>query len=126
MNTSDDEAFPAHPDGITAEWLTEALAPRYPGVRVAAVELLETHEVTNSHARLRIDYADPGTGDAPTLVFCKVPPSDPSRRQTTSIVGMGQREVRFYAGLADQVSMRVPEVYVARYSERDGSFLLLM
>src|SRR5262249_18414756 len=50
------ERIPATAEEIDAAWLTRALSARHPGVRVAGVELVERHEATNAHARLRVDY----------------------------------------------------------------------
>jgi hypothetical protein len=59
-------------------------------------------------------------------MFCKLLPSDPTRRPAIARTGMGRREALFYARLAPELAMRVPAVYVARHDERDGSFLLLI
>ncbi|HEX7095810.1 MAG TPA: phosphotransferase [Acidimicrobiales bacterium] len=116
--------IPTTPDEIDAAWLTDALAPRYPGVRVANVEVTERHEVTNAHAKLRVDYDEPA--GAPTTMFCKLAPLDPSRRDSILRTGMGLREARFYATLADQLDLRVPVVHVARHHDTDGTFVLLL
>ena len=119
-----DDRLPASADAIEPAWLSGALAPRFPGVRVQAIEILERHEVTNSHARLRIHYDD--AAGAPEFMFAKVPPSEPARRETIAKTGMGRREALFYATLASSLSLRVPDAYVALHDERDGSFLLLL
>ena len=46
--------WPTTAADITPEWLTAALAARHPGADVESVEVIERHEVTNSHARLRV------------------------------------------------------------------------
>jgi hypothetical protein len=121
--------LPASPAEIDAGWLTWAMAARHPGVRVAAVEVTEVHEVTNTHVRLRLTY-DTSTGDtstgAPAQVFCKMPPLDPARRELIARTGMGPREARFYAELAPTLPFRVPDVSVALHDARDNSFLLVM
>jgi Phosphotransferase enzyme family len=114
--------WPANSDDITASWLTAALAARHPGVRVATVEVLERHEVTNSHARLRVGYEE--AAGAPEMMFCKLPPND-DRRESIIASGMGQREARFYADLAPSVAMRVPEAHVAA-TDDSGLFALLL
>ncbi|HUP72335.1 MAG TPA: phosphotransferase [Acidimicrobiales bacterium] len=119
-----DDPLPASADAIEPAWLSSALTPRFPGVRVQAVEILERHEVTNSHARLRIHY-DNAAG-APSIMFAKLPPSDPARRETIAKTNMGRREALFYATLASTLTLRVPDAYVALHDERDGSFLLLL
>ena len=114
-----DDPLPVRPDEIDAAWLTGALAERHPGVQVEDVEVVESHEMTNMRARLRIEYEEPA--GAPAAMFCKLLPLDKSRRDAIAQTGMGPLEVLFYASLASTLSMRVPAVYVAREDDRDGS-----
>lgn len=120
----DDARIPITPDEIDAEWLTDTLAERHPGVRVASVEVTERHEVTNAHAKLRVRYDEPA--GAPETLFCKLAPLDPNRRDSILRTGMGLREARFYATLARRLDLRVPAVHVARHDDRDGTFVLLL
>ena len=48
--------WPVTVDDITASWLAGALSARHPGVDVDAVEVIERHDLTNAHARLRVSY----------------------------------------------------------------------
>jgi aminoglycoside phosphotransferase (APT) family kinase protein len=116
--------IPETAHAIDADWLTEALSERHPGVRVAEVEVVERREGTNSHAQLRIRYDEPA--GAPEPMFCKLLPSEPGRRAAIAATGMGARETLFYSRLAPSIAMRVPAVYVACHDERDGSFALLI
>jgi hypothetical protein len=102
--------------------VTELLEERHPGVRVAGVEVVEQHELTNSHARLRLTY-DEGAG--PEVVFAKLPPSEPERRRTINATGMGRKEALFYGTLASSLELRTPEVHAAAWSD-DGGFVLLL
>jgi hypothetical protein len=119
-----DDRVPARPVEIDAAWLTRVLAERHPGVQVKDVDVVESHEATNLHARLQIVYEEPA--GAPDAMFCKLLPVDPSRREAIADTGMGRLEVLFYASLASTLSMRIPAVYAARHDDRDGSFILLM
>ena len=114
--------WPTTADDVTADWLSTALADRHPGVDVAGVEVLERHEVTNAHARLRVTYRTPA--GAPERLFCKLPPND-DRRERILATGMGHREARFYAELAPSVGMRVPAAHVA-LTDDDGMFAILL
>jgi aminoglycoside phosphotransferase (APT) family kinase protein len=118
------KAIPEHSDEIDAAWLTDALSERHPGVSVARVEVVESHEATNSHARLQIHYDN----DAflPSLLFCKLLPRDPSARVAIAATQMGLDEARFYERLAPQLSLRIPEVHVVRHDEASGAFVILM
>jgi aminoglycoside phosphotransferase (APT) family kinase protein len=115
--------IPTTADDLTPEWLTAALAARYPGVAVAAVEVVERHELTNAHARIRVTY-DEAAG-APAAMFGKVAPLDPARRDAIIASGMGVREARFYADLAPALAMRVPAAHVAATDDADRFVLLL-
>ena len=117
------QRLPVDSSGLTPAWLSDALSPRYPGVRVAAVDVLDTTERTNHHLRLGLRY-DVHAG-APDTLFCKLPPRDPEHRARIGASGMGTREVEFYAGVAPSLSMRMPACYVAA-ADADGSFLLLL
>lgn len=116
--------IPTQPDEIDAAWLGEALAARHPGARVRDVEVIERHEVTNSHAKLRVRYDEPA--GAPETLFCKLLPRDPERRPAIAATGMGLKESLFYEHLAPGLHMRVPEVHVVRWEEASGDFVILM
>jgi len=109
---------------IDAGWLTQALEVRHPGVCVASVELLDRHEVTNSHARFRARYEE--SAGAPEALFCKLLPGEPGRREAIAATGMGLREALFYQQLAPSLEMRVPSVHAALCDPTDGAFVLLM
>ena len=103
------------PDDIDAAWLNDALAERHPGVRVADVEIVRVDEVTNTHVRLRLSFDEPA--GLPELMFCKLPPLDPKRREALAGSNMGPKESRFYSELAPALTMRVPAMYAARYDD---------
>jgi hypothetical protein len=103
--------------------VTALLDERYPGVRVAEVALVERHELTNAHARLRLTYDEPA--GAPEVVFAKLPPSEPGRRATINATGMGRKEALFYATLASKLDLRTPVVHAAHH-DADGGFALLL
>ena len=76
-----DDHLPETAAALTPEWLTDALSPRFPGVQVAAIEIVERREVTNSHAWVHIRYHhDAG---APAVAFAKFLPSDPAKKYDT-------------------------------------------
>jgi hypothetical protein len=109
---------------ITPEWLSEALQPRHPGARVAGVEIVGNDEVTNQHVRLRVTYDKPA--GAPVLLFGKLLPLDPNRRESIALTRMGPREARFYAELAPQLALRVPDVHVAAVGADEREFVVLL
>jgi aminoglycoside phosphotransferase (APT) family kinase protein len=115
--------IPANVDGVTPQWLTAALQERFPGADVAAVEVLDRHEETNSHARLRIAYAQ--DAGAPATMFCKLLPNSPERRPLIAATGMGPREAQFYADLAPSLSALSPAAYVTA-QDGEGGFVLML
>lgn len=60
--------IPADWSDITPEWMTAALADRWPGARVAEVNLVTRSDGTNRRARLGLTYA---SGSGPAAVFVK-------------------------------------------------------
>src|SRR3954447_10773503 len=116
--------LPATAADIDPSWLTAVLAERYPGVRVATVDVVGTTEATNAHARLRISYDE--QAGAPDAVFCKLPPRDPYRREHIIESGMGRREAYFYCDMAPTLRMRTPAAHLTGYDERDGTFVLMI
>jgi hypothetical protein len=114
--------IPASVDAITPEWLTAALQARFAGADVAAIEILERHEETTAHARLRVTYRE--AAGAPETMFCKLLPNDPTRRPMIAATEMGPREARFYADLAPSIAALSPAAYVTQYD--DGGFAVLL
>lgn len=116
--------IPATADAIDAGWLSGALAPRHPGVRVRAVEVTSRQEWTNAHAWLHIDY-DEAAG-APDTLFCKLLPADPARRGAIAATGMGLREALFYERLAPRLALRTPVAHAVRHDAASGAFVMLL
>jgi len=117
------DSVPDDVDGIDPEWLSAALEPQFPGVRVASVTVTGQRQVTNTHASLHIHYHS--ACGAPPTMFAKMLPSDPQRRIAIARTGMGEREVRFYERLAPDLPLRLPRDHVARVRD-DGTFVLLL
>jgi aminoglycoside phosphotransferase (APT) family kinase protein len=120
-----EDRLPLAPEELDAAWLTAALQPRSPGVRVADARIARVDEVTNTHVRLDLVY-DGSDHDLPSRMFAKLPPLDPDRRAALGASNMGPRESRFYADLAPQLSFRVPTAYVTEHDDRDRSFVVLL
>jgi hypothetical protein len=122
------DGYPTTVDEIDAEWLTEALGERYPGVVVDTVEVLSRQNLTNAHALIALTYADDDLAvrsGAPVTAFCKLAPTD-ARRDAIIATGMGPMEARFYRSLAPSIDLRVPLAHVARQDARTGLFVLVL
>jgi len=115
--------IPRHPDEVDVRWLTDRLQRVAPGVVVDAVDVVREADATNYNATLRVTH---NSASLPEVMFLKIPPLDPTRRERLDWASMGERETRFYRDLAGAVGFRVPEVFVADLDESTGDFLLLM
>jgi hypothetical protein len=115
--------LPTDASGLTAEWMSSALTRSFPGVAVADVAVIGRSASTNLHLRLGLTFAE--RAGAPDSVFAKLPPPDPTHRQSIGAAAMGAREANFYTQVAPSISMRVPACHFARV-DADGSFLLLL
>lgn len=116
-------ALPVDVEGLTAEWLTQALSARHPGVRVSAVDVLSQRGSTNHHVRLGLTYDE--RAGAPDTMFCKMASLDPAHRAAIGATGMGAREARFYRELAPTLTMRTPTCHFAEATD-DGAFMILL
>lgn len=119
-----DLPIPAAPEELTAEWLSRALAPHFPGADVREVGVLDQHAGTTGRVRLSLRYA--GGARGPDSVFVKLPPFDPVQRAMVESTGMGRREARFYAELAETMPVRVPRPYHAAWDDEGGRYVMLM
>lgn len=116
--------LPESVDAITPAWLTQAVAARHPGAVAEAVEVVDAHSGTTGRARLRVRWR-PGSG-APGALFAKLAPSDPIQREMVISTGMGAREARFYARVADELPIRVPSPVWAGWSEDGSRYFMLI
>ena len=99
-----------------------ALAGRHPGADVASVEVIERDEVTNSHARLRVTYRDPG--GAPEVMFCKLPPTD-ARREQIIATGWATARPASTPSWRRRSRCACPTAHVAM-TDDDGMFAILL
>lgn len=109
-------SIPSSPSDLTPEWLREAL--RAP---VTSVEILDHAFATNQRARIGLGYDAPG--DGPDSLFVKLAPLDEGHRQMIGAIGMGEREVQFYADVAATIDLPVPDCPCAR---ADGDLFVLL
>ena len=116
--------IPERPEQIDPAWLSQAFQARQPGARATAVDVVDAHSGTTGRARLRVKWEDP-TG-LPSAVFAKLAPTDPIQREMVISTGMGKREARFYAVLAEDVPVRVPRPYGSAWNEDGSAYLMLM
>ncbi len=118
--------FPAHPDAVTADWLTGRL--RAAGLLTAAAvtavswEAIGTGQVGDS-VRFHLTY---GCADAgPPTLAGKFPAADPTSRGTAAAFGLYAKEVGFYRELQQHLAVRTPVTYAAEIDADGVEFVLL-
>jgi len=109
-------SLPCSPADLTPAWLAKAL-----GARVAAVEVLDHAFATNQRARIGLTWEEPGAG--PESLFVKLAPLDEGHRQMIGAIGMGTREVQFYADVATELDLLVPR---CPYAGAEGDLFVLL
>jgi len=119
-----DAPIPESVAAVTPDWLSRVLSMRYPGAEAGAVEIVDSHSGTTGRARVRAIWKR--ECGAPRAIFVKLAPTDPIQRQMVESTGMGRREARFYAELADEVPVRVPRPLWAGYSEDGARYVMLV
>jgi len=106
------------PDDVTAEWLAGVL-----DTEIRAVERSPIGDgLVGMNLRVRIE----GSPDAPASVVVKLPSLDPTSRATGIGLRNYEREVKFYAALAETVDIRVPHCHHGEWDEATGDFVLVL
>jgi hypothetical protein len=108
--------IPAHLGELNDEWLTDAMRD---GGHIDGSTAVASH--TSSRigegagflgdlARVELTYEGSADG-APTSMIAKFPTEKPENRGFGMILGAYENEIRFYAELADQMQVPVPDCY---------------
>lgn len=109
---------------LTPDWLSQVVSERFPGAEAAAVEVVDAHSGTTGRARLRVQWSRGSA--APEALFVKLAPTDPEQRDWVVSEGMGRRESRFYAEIARDVPVRIPEPIWAGSTDDGSHYLMLL
>lgn len=105
--------FPAHPDEVSEEWLSNLLGGSIDGV---SWKPIGTGQVGDS---VRFQLTSSSTNVRKTLAG-KFAAEDQTSRSTAAMMGLYAKEVAFYRDLAPHLAVRVPEVHFADVSA-DGT-----
>ncbi|MFP6663652.1 MAG: aminoglycoside phosphotransferase family protein [Deltaproteobacteria bacterium] len=116
--------LPAVPEEITTQWLTTAVAGRYPEARARKVEVVDAHSGTTGRAQIRVEWQ--GLDTPAASIFVKLPPTNEISRQMVLATGMGRREARFYQHVASAVPVRVPQPLFAQASDDGAEYIMLL
>jgi Phosphotransferase enzyme family len=114
--------FPAHPNAVTADWLSECLALGSARVTGLRWEAIGTGQVGDS-VRFHLDYDSVGAG--PATLAGKFPAEDPMSRGTAAAFGLYAKEVGFYRDLQAHLAVRTPHTYAAEIADNATDFILL-
>lgn len=115
-----DLAIPGGWDAVTPAWLTAMLAASFPGVEVAAIELVLRDDGTNRRARFALEYA---AGSGPATVFLKA--SDPAHAKLNHRTGGLFNEARLFTSGA-AIPCEHPAVYGSIIDEPGLDFVIAM
>jgi hypothetical protein len=125
-------AFPRSAEELTAEWLTLVLREASAVSADTAVREIGLEPIgagsgmAGSLVRLVLTYDAGGTGGPPSVV-AKFSASDDRRRSIMgALLGVYEREVRFYSTLADRVRMVTPICYYAAFQPETHHSVLLL
>ena len=119
-----DLEIPDHPDGVTAAWLTAALAPSFPDIAVTGVTVLDQHSGTTGRLRLGLEHTPGHAG--PATVFVKLAPDGEAQQKLVAATDMGRKEARFYAELAAEVPVRSPRCYFSAHGEERTEYVMVL
>ncbi len=109
---------------LTAEWLSAALAPHYPG-RVAEVDVspIGTGQIADS-ARLAMAWEPAGAG--PDSLVAKVTAASEESRQAGLTTRTYEVEVGFYSTLAAELPVRTPRCYWSGFDPDRAAYCVLL
>lgn len=112
-------------DGLTAEFLTAALATHLGGTAISAVktEGVGTGQVSDSY-RLHLTYD--GTADLPPTLIAKVPAADAASRSAARTFRTYEIEACFYDQLAPGLPVSLARCYYAAYDADPDEYVVLL
>ena len=102
-------------------WLSEALGSRYPGCRVAGVDVLDRKATIAGKVIVGLTYEEPGEPAAPASLCVKGYFGEMDAYRSA-----GTPEAHFYRELQHEVDTRVPVCHYVGFDEATGRSLLLL
>lgn len=116
-------ALPRSFEAFTPEWFTRALSPWFPGVEVSGIERSRERVGTSASCQFSLAYARRGDkGDAPSSVYIKGGFTPKQLKRYWMVL---QQEARFFAEMADEVPMNIPDCYFAATDDAQQGITLL-
>lgn len=122
--------FPTGPDELSAGWLTTALRAggairRASVVTFTTTALTVEKGITGVLTLVALGYDQPEPG-APATLVVKFSAAHPDLRAVLHEMRFFEREVRFYADLAEATPIRTPRCYAAEIDRDSGWSVLLL
>ena len=114
--------FPAHPDAVTVDWLSDCLSLDGARIMELSWDPIGTGQVGDS-VRFHLTYDRPDAG--PATLAGKFPAADAMSRGTAAAFGLYAKEVGFYRELQPYLSVRTPEIFAAEIADNATDFILL-
>jgi hypothetical protein len=116
--------LPVRIEDVTADWLTDALSVRYPGVEVVGMEQERVVFGTSGKVQVRLEYNDAGRAvDLPERLWVKLGLVGEHRRTIATVY---YDEMRFYRELQPMLGVNAPACYFAGHdAEADQSIVIL-
>lgn len=117
--------FPNKPADITASWLTEVLAPSFPGTVVTSLHHAEILGGTATKVRLVLDYNRAGHEHGlPATMWAKA--GFGGHELAADMLCFYEAEVDFYAGAAEALGLGLPRCYFAGLDPEGGEAIVLL
>jgi len=113
--------LPLVPEDVTAPWLSEALAPRYPGTVVERLDVEEILWGTGTKMMVRAVYNDAGRAHGLPEALC-IKAGLAEHRELVKFCY--QTEARFFAELAPRLTLGLPHILYAAANADQGMVVM--
>ena len=113
-------------DDVSAEWLTAVLHESGAVPREASVERFDVTPIGTGQMSQNYRFALDVNGAGPSSVVLKVAASDDTSRSTGIVLGIYEREIRFYQQVAPRIKGPVANCHLAEFDPGEGWFTLVL
>src|ERR1700679_3575718 len=114
--------FPASIEDIDAEWISDALAGRFPGTRVSSAKIAKLIEGTASKVRYVLTHEAGAASGAPNSLWIKGGFNPKGASQGAAFAN----EVNFFRDLAPVLPINVPDSYYGAIEPKTGNGVVVL
>ena len=119
--------FPTSPAALTADWLTSALTPAFPGIRVDGFEKTTIGVGSGFMGDLeRVSLKTHSIAGHPKTVVVKFSSHFEATRILAGRMNYYGRELGFYEDCAETAGVRTPIIYCQRFDPLNQHFVMVM